>query len=149
MPIAVHRQENGQTNFQIVTGKRHNTHHSQLQSLCKAHQVNPFYPLDDENLKPLQKFILPSNKIIFSTHTSIAEILNDISHNSPHQATLAQHKDTSSPDLDKLYPNKNKTTAIKNVCPLHIKKPKHHQSSKHQKVLTDMTNLSTYIPHIK
>ena len=147
MPIKVHRQENGQADFQIVTGTRKTDHHNQLHSLLSYHYNNPYHALDEENTKPLHKLKLPNGNIVYSTLDSIQALTEAISQNSYLSTNLVSHLHHNQ-HLDQSNELNTKKFAIKNTSH-HIKKTSNSQTSTNNNSLKNITNFHTKNPIVK
>ena len=147
MPISVCQHENGGTHFQIVPHKRYPHHNKQLDTFLMNIKTNPFYVLDENNNKPLHKLTLSNGNVVYSTHTSIMDLINDISPKNNTHDNIDQFHHSN-----KLHKRNNYhriKPAIMKPKLTHKKTLKDNDHIKQRKIMHDLTNLPTLKHHNK
>ena len=144
MPISVCRQQNGETQFNLVTKNGHPNHKTQLKSLHSSILNNPYHLLDEENSKPLHKLVLPNGNVVYSTHKSTSDLVKALHNNN---TNLAQKHNLNFQNLGNAHSKNIFSSTINKQEITHKTNISHNNSPKKCEVLNDITNSSTNTYH--
>ena len=144
MSISVCRQQNGETQFKLVTKNGHPNHKSQLELLHSSIHNNPFHLLDEENSKPLHKLVLSNGNVVYSTHKSITDLVQALNINN---TNLAQQHNLNFQNLGNAHRKNILPSTINKQEITHKTKISHNNSPNKCEVLNDITIFSTNTYH--